>query len=102
MTKSVASETDVPKGLDVVPVEPGTIVGARDLQGTDGTTRTDRPGELLGTPIEDDSHAPGRATETAKHDFVRSEVDRANREELPKLGGVTADTWEPGDSKAKA
>lgn len=100
MTKSVASETDVPKGLDVVPVEPGTIVGARDLQGTDGETRTDRPGELLGTPIPDESRADARAREEARGDYVREEVDRANREELPKLGGPVADVWEP-DKKAK-
>jgi hypothetical protein len=99
MTKSVASETDVPAGLDVVPMEPGTIVGSRDLQGTDGTTRTDRPGEILGTPVANPNSAAARAHEAAKHDYVRSEVDRANREELPRLGGPIDDGWKAGASK---
>jgi len=30
---------------------------------------------------------------------VTSEIDRANREELPLLGGTADDGWEPGDSK---
>jgi hypothetical protein len=98
MTKSVASETDVPKGLDVVPMEPGTIVGSRDLQGTDGKTRTDRPGEILGTPVAVPNSAVGRAKETAKHDFIRGEVDRANREELPRLGGTIDDGWKAAKS----
>jgi hypothetical protein len=99
VTKSVASETDVPAGLDVVPMEPGTIVGSRDQQGTDGTTRTDRPGELLGTPIPDENLSKNQSKEDAKHDYVRAEVDRANREELPRLGGTVDDGWEPGNSK---
>lgn len=98
-TKSVASETDVPAGLDVVPMEPGTIVGSRDQQGTDGTTRTDRPGEILGTPIANENRADARAHETEKADYVTSEVDRANREELPRLGGNIDDGWEAGDAK---
>lgn len=103
MTKSVASETDVPSGLDVVPMEPGTIVGSRDQQGTDGTTRTDRPGEILGTPIAPgDAHTAGQRKERAKHDYVTAEVDRANREELPRLGGTIDDGWEPGDAKPSA
>lgn len=96
MTKSVAGETDVPAGLDVVPMEPGTIIGSRDVQGTDGTTRTDRPGEILGTPIPDMNRTDGRAHEKAKTDYVTAEVDRANREELPRLGGTIDDGWEPG------
>lgn len=99
MTKSVASETDVPSGLDVVPMEPGTIVGSRDQQGTDGTTRTDRPGEILGTPVTNESRAEARAREQKRTDFVTAEVDRANREELPRLGGNIDDGWVPGDAK---
>jgi hypothetical protein len=98
-TKSVASETDVPSGLDVVPMEPGTIVGSRDLQGTDGTTRTDRPGEILGTPVANQNRTDARAREGAKHDYVTTEVDRANREELPRLGGNIDDEWEPGAAR---
>jgi hypothetical protein len=98
MTKSVASETDVPAGLDVVPMEPGTIVGSRDVQGTDGTTRTDRPGEILGTPAprtaaDEALRNKGRAQATAKTDHMTAEVDRANREELPRLGGPIDDNW---------
>lgn len=100
--KDAADVTEVPSGLDVVVTVPGTIVGSHDLQGTDGTERTDRPGEILGTPAKtsgENTAQDGRAREGARHDYVRSEVDRANREELPKLGGNAEDTWEPGDSK---
>lgn len=97
-TKSVAGETDVPSGLDVVPMEPGTIVGSRDQQGTDGTTRTDRPGEILGTPVATDARTDARRREAQRSDYITSEVDRANREELPRLGGTVDDGWQPGDA----
>ena len=98
--KTVAETVDVPKGLDVIPTVPGTIVGAHDVQGVDGETRTDRPGEILGTPAETPENVKRRETaadiETARADHVREEVDRANREELPKLGGdAPAENWEP-------
>lgn len=99
-SKTLEDVTDVPAGLDIVLSAPGTIVGGHDLQGTDGTTRTDRPGEILGTPITDDVHTAGQVAEAAKHDYVRSEVDRANREELPRLGGTTDDGWVAGDKPA--
>lgn len=93
------TDTDIPAGLDVETAVEGTYIGAHDNQGTDGETRTDRPGEILGTVIAD-AKAEARTTELAKHDYVRAEVDRANREELPKLGGDIADTWAP-DAKAE-
>lgn len=99
--KNIGDETDIPAGLDVVPSVPGTFVGGHDMQGADGKTRTDRPGEILGTAADADATDANaaRAKEKAKHDYVRSEVDRANREELPKLGGAVEDSWEAGDSK---
>lgn len=97
--KDIGDVTEVPAGLDVVPTVPGTYVGAHDLQGADGEERTDRPGEILGTPIPDASRADARAREQARGDYVTAEVDRANREELPKLGGPVADTWEPTKAK---
>jgi hypothetical protein len=100
--KDIGDVTEVPAGLDVVPTVPGTYIGSHDLQGADGETRTDRPGEILGTPIPDEGRSGARAKEGAKHDYVRSEVDRANREELPKLGGDIEDTWKAGNSKGIA
>lgn len=97
--QDIGDVTDIPAQLDVVPSVPGTYVGGHDMQGADGETRTDRPGEILGTPIADEGHDTARAKEHAKHDYVRSEVDRANREELPRLGGDVEDTWTAGDSK---
>lgn len=98
--KSAADVTDVPAGLDMTITQPGTIVGGHDLQGTDGTTRTDRPGEILGTPVVSAASAgrlnAGRAQQTAKTDHITAEVDRANREELPKLGGPVDDGWTKG------
>lgn len=93
--KNIAETVDMPAGLDVVPAVPGTFVGGHDVQGTDGTTRTDRPGEILGTPALTDAqesrNTTNRERETARADFVTAEVDRANREDLPKLGGDAAD-----------
>ena len=88
-TKSVADVTDVPKGLDVIPTVPGTFVGGHDVQGADGKPRTDRPGELLGTPARKSSpHDKDARKVTAEQtDFVAAEVDRTNREVLPLLGG---------------
>lgn len=97
--KDIGDVTDIPAGLDVVPSVPGTYIGGHDLQGADGEERTDRPGEILGTPIPDETRSASRAKEGARHDYVTSEVDRANREELPKLGGTVDSGWEPGDSK---
>ena len=96
-TKSVADVTDVPKGLDVVPTVPGTFVGGHDVQGADGKERTDRPGEILGTPAgKSTKHdKTARETELEKTDFVTAEVDRTNREVLPLLGGPNDETrWE--------
>jgi hypothetical protein len=100
-SKDAADVTSTPEGLDVAVTMPGTIVGSHDLQGTDGTERTDRPGEILGTPIVDDAQRAKetREREGKRSDYVTSEVDRANREELPKLGGPIDDGWEPGESK---
>lgn len=81
-------------GLDIgaAPV-PGTFMGAHDLQGTDGETRTDRPGELLGTAVSGDKAADDhrdRARDQAarRGKLMADAVDKANREELPKLGGA--------------
>lgn len=98
--KSIEDSVDVPAGLDVIPAVPGTFVGGHDVQGADGKTRTDRPGEILGTAIADESRAEGREKEAAKHDYVQEAVDRNNREVLPKLGGVQDDGWEPDGKKA--
>lgn len=95
-SKTLEDVTDVPKGLDIVLTAPGTIVGGHDVQGTDGTTRTDRPGELLGTPIAKSKNDPNSI---AQGDYVRQEVDRANREELPRLGGKADDGWTAGDAR---
>ena len=94
-SKDAASVTDTPAGLDVAVTQPGTIVGSHDLQGTDGTERTDRPGEILGTPILDNEKRAKETREREKQraDYATSEVDRANREELPKLGGPIDDGW---------
>lgn len=104
MSKDAADVTKTPEGLDIAVERPGTIVGSQDLQGTDGTERTDRPGEILGTPAVSDASAKrlndARARETARADHVTAEVDRANREELPLLGGDADDNWEPTDAKA--
>lgn len=97
--KTAAEMTDVPEGLEVVPAVPGTYVGGHDIQGADGTERTDRPGEILGTAVDDPTlhDQSARETELAKTDFVTAEVDRNNREVLPLLGGPNTDRgqWEP-------
>jgi hypothetical protein len=75
---------------------PGTDVGGHDTAGVDGEARTERPGEILGTPNAQASDATTKAREQAleQSDFVASEVDRANREDLPRLGGDTGpDQW---------
>ena len=86
----------------VVRTIPGTDLGGHDTSGVDGKERTERSGEILGTPDPDSSTekhtADARARTTERTDYVTAEVDRANREELPKLGGNVEDTWEPGDS----
>ena len=72
---------------------PGTDVGGHDTAGTDGQKRTERAGQILGTPNPDAE----TARETEKHRKAEEErslsvveaVDKANREELPKLGGQT-------------
>lgn len=96
---SIEGNTDVPAGLDVVPSVPGTYVGGHDMQGADGTVRTDRPGEILGSTIPKEYRTGARAKDAERSDYVTSEIDRANREELPLLGGTADDGWEPGDSK---
>lgn len=99
---SIEGNTDVPAGLDVVPSVPGTYVGGHDMQGADGTVRTDRPGEILGTPIPSESRKAARDNAIAKTDYVTSEVDRANREELPLLGGDSDDTWTAATTERSA
>jgi hypothetical protein len=95
--KDIGDVTDMPEGLDVVPSVPGTFVGGHDLQGVDGTPRTDRPGALLGTPVTDSeaakSRAEARQLEEDKADAVREAVDQNNREVLPLLGGKNPDNW---------
>jgi hypothetical protein len=104
--KDIGDVTDMPEGLDVVPTVPGTFVGSHDLQGTDGTPRTDRPGAILGTPITDDAtrkrREEARKLETDKHDAVREAVDKNNREVLPLLGGNVDDAWEKGEIVVEA
>lgn len=104
--KTVAETVDLPEGLDVIPTVPGTYVGGHDVQGADGTPRTDRPGELLGTPARLDPatakhQAKARDKELKKHDHVAEAVDRNNREVLPLLGGDIDDQWEPTDIKVE-
>lgn len=94
--QNIGDVTDIPAQLDVVPSVPGTYVGGHDMQGADGQVRTDRPGELLGTPI---AKAKADGNTIAQGDYVRQEVDRAHREELPLLGGKQADDWKPGNDK---
>jgi hypothetical protein len=78
---------------------PGTDVGGHDSAGTDRQTRTERPGQMLGTPNPDAEAVSRRETaqelEDARSEFVRQEVSRANREDLPKLGGDAVDQWKP-------
>ena len=77
---------------------PGTDVGGHDTAGVDGEKRTERPGDLLGTPNVEPSKATITAREVAisQADHVAKEVDRANREDLPRLGGDEAPSgWEP-------
>ena len=91
--KSIADSVDMPDGLDVIPTVPGTFVGGHDVQGADGVPRTDRPGEILGSPAGEStkSDTNAREVELARTDFVTQEVDRNNRDVLPLLGGA-ADT----------
>jgi hypothetical protein len=95
--KGVEDVTEVPEGLDVVPTVPGTFVGGHDLQGADGTPRTDRPGEILGTPVttseQAKSRAEARALEAERADAQTEAVDKNNREVLPLLGGKNPDNW---------
>jgi hypothetical protein len=96
--KTVADVTEVPKGLDVIPTVPGTIVGGHDVQGADGKPRKDRPGEILGTPAAKETKfdKDARQATADQTDFVTAEVDRTNRDVLPLLGGPNADLlgWE--------
>jgi hypothetical protein len=102
--KDAADVTSVPAGLDVAVTMPGTIVGSHDLQGTDGTERTDRPGEILGTPVphSDQRAQDAKDREAARADAVTAAVDKANREDLPKLGGPIDDGWEPDKAPARS
>jgi hypothetical protein len=104
--KNVSDTVDLPAGLEVIPTVPGTYVGGHDVQGADGTPRTDRPGEILGTPARMDTatathQAAARDKETEKHDAVVEAVDRNNREVLPLLGGNIDDAWEPSETKVE-
>lgn len=83
----------MPKGNDqIVRTVPGTDVGGHDTSGVDGEKRTERAGEILGTPdaAPSDSTVDARELEGKRTDFVTAEVDRTNREVLPKLGGPAA------------
>jgi hypothetical protein len=84
----------MPKDNDqLVRIIPGTDLGGHDTAGVDGKKRTERSGEILGTPNPDAE----TKRETEKHREEEEErtrtiveaVDKANREELPKLGGQT-------------
>jgi hypothetical protein len=89
----------MPKDNDqLIPTVPGTDVGGHDTAGVDGKKRTERSGEILGTPDEEPSKATKDAREQTleQSDFITQEVDRANREDLPRLGGDTG----PGSWKA--
>lgn len=81
---TTASEND-----QLIRTVPGTDVGGHDTAGVDGETRTERPGDILGTPNVEPSKAAkdARAITQEQSDFVTREVDRNNREVLPKLGG---------------
>ena len=72
---------------------PGTDIGGHDTAGVDGDERTERPGEILGTPnpsaVSAKSTQDHRAAQEARDLSVVEAVDKANREELPKLGGET-------------
>ena len=103
--QDISDVTDIPAGLDVIPTVPGTFVGGHDVQGADPKVRTDRPGDILGTPVTDEATTTrideAREHETAKHDAVREAVDRNNREVLPFLGGNQDDGWEGGETKVE-
>jgi len=76
---------------------PGTDVGGHDTAGVDGEKRTERPGELLGTPNSEASDNTKKARETAvsQADHIAKSVDFTNREVLPRLGGeAAAEEWE--------
>lgn len=80
-------------GLDISqPPVPGTFMGAHDKQGTDGTARTDRPGQQLGSAVtdkeSDDIRDRAAAVAAKRAELMAAAVDKANREELPKLGGA--------------
>jgi hypothetical protein len=82
----------------LVPTVPGTDIGGHDTAGVDGEKRTERKGEILGTPNSEPSKGTVDARKQAvdQADFVTKEVDRANREDLPRLGGDTGpDNWKP-------
>jgi len=87
------------KGNDqVVPTVPGTDVGGHDTAGVDGEKRTERSGELLGTPDHETPKetAAARELEVDRDTFVAKEVDRANREDLPRIGGAAGPSgWKP-------
>ena len=58
--KTVAETVDMPEGLDVIPTVPAPTSAATTSRAPTASARTDRPGEILGTPAQLD---PG----TAKH-----------------------------------
>lgn len=107
MAKSIEDKTKLEKAEgsteatpndQLVRTVPGTDVGGHDTAGVDGETRTERAGDILGTPNVEPSQATRRARDLTneRSDFVTQEVDRANREDLPRLGGdATAEDWKP-------
>lgn len=78
---------------------PGTDSGGHDTAGTDGKRRRERKGAILGTPNVDAETVKRRETaqelEDRRSEFMRQEVERANREDLPRLGGTPKSDWKP-------
>jgi hypothetical protein len=88
--KSLESPSDNDQLIRTIP---GTDLGGHDTAGVDGKKRTERPGDILGTPNPDaetrrETEKHRKAEEERSQDIVEA-VDKANREELPKLGGQT-------------
>lgn len=92
-----ASEPKETQNDQLIRTVPGTDVGGHDTAGTDGETRTERPGAILGTVNQapDAADVDARNVTQEQSDFITAEVDRANREDLPRLGGnAEASGWE--------
>jgi hypothetical protein len=105
MTVAQDKDQTVDSNDQVVRTLPNTDLGGHDTSGTHGEERTERPGSILGTPNPDEASVSrtqdARAIELARADYVTAEVDRANREELPRLGGNSDIGWQATDAKGK-